>query len=63
MLVLSGLGQQFYDFILWAHMIHLPITIGPFDMAASTTLILVTAIIGYAAGYFGTIIWNATHRN
>ncbi len=39
-LVATGLGQALYNFILWAHMIHLKIVIGPFDLAASATLIL-----------------------
>lgn len=60
-LVLSGLGQAFYDFILWAHMIHLPITIGPFEPLASITLIAVTAAIGYVAGYLGAWAWNRAH--
>ncbi len=57
-LVLSGLGQAFYDLILWAHMIHLQITIGPFEPLASLTLIICTAIIGYMMGFFGAWAWN-----
>jgi hypothetical protein len=57
-LVATGLGQSLYDFILWAHMIHLAITIGPFDLAASITLIVVTAIFGYVVGYIGSLVWN-----
>jgi hypothetical protein len=53
LLVLSGLGQIFYDFILWAHMIHLQIVIGPFELVASITLIICTAAIGYVMGFFG----------
>ena len=60
-LVLSGLGQVFYDFILWAHMIHLQITIGPFEPLASITLILCTAAIGYVMGFFGAWAWNRVH--
>ena len=61
LLVLSGLGQIFYDFILWAHMIHLQITIGPFESVASITLILCTAAIGYVMGFFGAWAWNRVH--
>lgn len=61
-LVATGAGQTIYDFILWAHMIHLPVTIGPFEATAAGTLIIVTAIIGYVAGYSGAMIWNAAHR-
>jgi hypothetical protein len=61
-LVATGFGQLLYDFILWAHMIHLAIKIGPFDLAASITLILVTAILGYVIGYVGSFVWNKMHR-
>ncbi len=61
-LVAIGLGQILYDFILWAHMIHLAVTIGPFNLAASITLIVVTAIFGYLIGYIASLVWNRMHR-
>jgi len=61
-LVATGLGQTLYDFILWAHMIHLAIKVGPFDLTASITLIVVTAIFGYVIGYIGSLVWNRMHR-
>lgn len=61
LLVLSGLGQIFYDFILWAHMIHLQITIGPFEPVAAITLVLCTATIGYVIGFLGAWAWNRVH--
>ena len=61
-LVATGLGQTLYDFILWAHMIHLIIKVGPFDLTASITLIVVTAIFGYVIGYIGSLVWNRMHR-
>ncbi|MBM3578931.1 MAG: hypothetical protein FJX40_15090 [Alphaproteobacteria bacterium] len=57
-LVATGVGQTLYDFILWAHMIHLNITIGPFRLAASTTLIVMTTVFGYVIGYAGAWLWN-----
>ena len=57
-LVAIGLAQAIYDFVLWAHMIHLPITIGPFDLTATVTLIVITAIAGYVMGYVGSWVWN-----
>ncbi len=57
-----GLGQAIYDFVLWAHMIHLPIIIGPFDATAAATLVVMTAIIGYILGYIGAWVWNRIHR-
>jgi hypothetical protein len=60
-LVFTGVAQAFYDFVLWAHMIHLQITIGPFDMTAAATLIVVTAVFGYIIGFFGSWVWNRVH--
>jgi hypothetical protein len=61
MLVATGLGQALYDFILWAHMIHLTIVIGPFNLAASATLVVLTAVFGYVIGYAGAWVWNLVH--
>lgn len=61
LLVLSGVAQIVYDFILWAHMIHLTIVIGPFDLAASMTLVVLTAATGYVLGYIGAWVWNRVH--
>ena len=62
LLVLTGVGQVLYDFILWAHMIHLAIIIGPFNLAASLTLIVITTIFGYIIGWIATLIWNRVHQ-
>ncbi|MBU6388746.1 hypothetical protein KGQ72_02655 [Patescibacteria group bacterium] len=61
-LVATGVGQMLYDFILWAHMIHLNVVIGPFDATASLTLIVVTAVFGYMVGYLATLVWNRVHQ-
>jgi len=61
-LVATGVGQVLYDFILWAHMIRLAIIIGPFDLTASITLIIVTAIFGYVIGYIASAVWSRMHR-
>lgn len=56
-LVLTGIAQPLFDFIMWAHMINMPIVIGPFDTTAAVTLIVVTTAIGYGLGYLGAIVW------
>jgi len=61
-LVLTGVGQMIYDFVLWAHMIRLQVVIGPFDATASLTLVAITAVIGYIAGFTGTLVWNRFNR-
>lgn len=62
LLVLSGFAQSVYDFILWAHMIHLQIVIGPFDAMAAATLVVFTAVVGYVMGYIAAQVWNRFHR-
>ncbi len=62
LLVWLGFAQKFYDFILWAHMIHLEITIGPFNPKAALFLIAVTSVMGYLFGYIGALIWNGVNK-
>jgi hypothetical protein len=61
-LVLTGVGQMIYDFVLWAHMLHIAVIVGPFDAQASATLIIMTAAFGYMLGYIGAIVWNKFHK-
>lgn len=61
LLVLSGFAQMLYDFILWAHMIHLDIVVGPFDLLASVVLVIVSAVTGYVFGHVGAWVWNRLH--
>ena len=63
LLVVTGLGQMLYDFVLWMHMIHISILVGPFDVVASLTLIVVTALFGYVLGYVGAWVWNRVHAS
>jgi hypothetical protein len=55
-------AQPIYDAILWAHMIHLQLTIGPFDLRAATVLVVVMFLVGCAIGYVFAVIWNWFHR-
>lgn len=61
-LVLTGVAQAIYDFVLWTHMIHLNIVIGPFVATAALTLIVVTSLVGYILGYLGALVWNKVHK-
>ena len=61
-LVALGIGQMLIDFVFWAHMLHMPLEVGPFDMMAAGTLVVFTGILGYAMGYVGGIVWNKVHR-
>lgn len=61
-LVLLGWGQALVDFILWAHMIHVGEMVGPFDLTACITLLVVTGIVGYVVGYVFAMVWNKVHK-
>lgn len=61
-LVVLGWGQPLINFVLWAHMIQVPYVVGPFDLTASATLIVFTAVMGYVGGYLFGLIWNRVHR-
>lgn len=60
--VALGWAQPIVNFALWAHMVSVPLVIGPFDLATSVTLIVVVSIIGYLVGYIFARIWNRVHR-
>ena len=61
-LVLTGLGQPLINFVLWAHMIHLPYVVGPFDITAALTLIIFTSLMGFIIGWVFAYVWNWLHR-
>ena len=61
-LVLLNWAQPLLDFSLWAHMVRVPVIIGPFDATAALTVIVVAACVGYAVGYAGATVWNRIHR-
>ena len=62
-LVWLNWGQAILDFIFNLHMIHPVYAVGPFDPAMAGSLVLVTALIGYAIGFVLTLIWNRVHKN
>jgi len=61
-LVYAGVAQAVLNFIFWAHMVSLPILVRPFDGTPAVMLIVVTAAMGYVAGYIGAWVWNRIHR-
>lgn len=61
LLVFLNLGQPLVDFVLWAHMISLPYVVGPFDLTASLTLIIFTAVFGYGIGCVTAMVWKKIH--
>lgn len=62
LLVLLGWAQPLVEFSMWAHMARSAIIIGPFDVAAATTVIIIASLIGYGVGYMVATVWNRVHR-
>jgi len=57
-LVASGIGQAWVDFMLAMHMVSVPIVIGPFNALMAAELLLVTFICGYVMGWLFALVWN-----
>ena len=47
LLVLLGWAQALVEFSMWAHMAHFAVIIGPFDVSAAATVIIIASIVGY----------------
>jgi hypothetical protein len=62
LLVLVGWGQPLADFIFWAHMVHTSYVVSAFDAAAAATLVVVSFVVAWAAGFVFASIWNKVHR-
>jgi hypothetical protein len=61
-LVAAGWAQAVLNFVFWMHFIKPPYTVGTFNAGIALVLILVTSVIGYAAGYILGVLWNSIHK-
>ncbi len=61
-LVALGWSAALVSFALWAHMVSMPFTAEPFDLAAATALVVVTTLVGYVVGYAFALVWNRAQR-
>ena len=61
-LVLLGWAQPLVEFSMWAHMVQMPVTIGPFDLVAAVTVICIASCIGFAVGVVFSKVWNKVHK-
>jgi hypothetical protein len=57
-LVAAGWGQAVLDFVLRLHMIHMTMSVGPFDVVTAAGLVALTTSIGFAFGTIFALIWN-----
>ena len=61
-LVAIGWAQPLLDFIFRLHMIEPPYRVAQFNLGMAITLIIVTTLVGYVAGFVIGTIWNRVHR-
>ena len=62
-LVAIGLAQAWIDWIFQLHMIESQFQVGEFSLGTALTLVVVTTIVGYVAGWILGNIWNWVQRN
>lgn len=62
LLVALNWAQTLVDFSMWAHMVHMAVLIGPFDVSAAATVVVIASIVGYCIGYMFATVWNKVHR-
>ena len=62
LLVALGWAQSLIDFIFWIHFIKPIYVIQPFSILLASTLVVVTAIIGYVIGNIFAMLWNQLHK-
>jgi hypothetical protein len=60
--VAFGWAQPLADFVSWAHMISATFIVDEFTITAALTLVILSSIVGYVAGYFFARVWNWAHR-
>lgn len=58
--ILVGFGgaKPVVDFVLGLHHLSIPYVITPFNVGQAVTLVILTFVGGYVAGWIFTVIWN-----
>ena len=62
LLVALGFAQTLMNWSLSLHMVNSPMTVGAFNLTTAATLIVVTAVVGYAIGWAFSWVWNQVHK-
>lgn len=57
-LVAVGLAQPLLDWVFRLHFLSNPYTVGLFDMGTAATLVIVTSLVGYTAGWVFGSLWQ-----
>lgn len=61
-LIALGWAQAIIDFKLGAHMISASVTVQPFNLMTSVTMIIVYAAVGWVVGHIFARVWNWANR-
>lgn len=57
-LVAVGFAQTLLDWVFRLHFLSNPYTISPFDLGTAATLVIVTSLVGYTAGWVFGSLWR-----
>lgn len=58
LVVYLGFAQTWLDFVLGLHFLENPYVVSAFDLQKAVILVMVTAVIGYVAGFVFAKVWN-----
>ena len=61
-LVAIGLAQPLLNFIYRVHFLNNPFQVSPFGIKRAVALVVITAVVGYIAGWAIAFLWNRFHR-
>jgi hypothetical protein len=61
-IVALGWAPALMSWMLDLHFLNNPFTVQPFNLTRWVTLIVVTAVIGYAVGYIFATVWNKVNK-
>lgn len=61
-LVALGLAQTLVGLSANLHMVGAPVAVGVFSLTNAVLLVIVSAFIAYALGYYFAWIWNKVHE-
>ena len=61
-LVALGWAQMLVNFSMWAHMVNTSVVVGPFDLYAAVTVVVVASLAGYIIGFVFAKISNWLYR-
>lgn len=62
-LVVTGAGQWLLNFIYKLHFLNNPFLVAEFAWGNGLLLIVVTAVVGYVAGWVFALLWNQLHKH